>query len=59
MKEVIDELLIAAFHKKASDIHLTVGSPPVFRIHGELRTVEDLSLTPEQIEAMARAIIQE
>jgi twitching motility protein PilT len=59
MKEVIDELLITAFHKKASDIHLTVGSPPVFRIHGELRTVEDLSLTPEQIEAMARAIILE
>jgi twitching motility protein PilT len=59
MKEVIDELLITAFHKKASDIHLTVGSPPVFRIHGQLRTVEDLSLTPEQIEAMARAIIHE
>ena len=37
MKNTIDELLEKAFKLKASDIHLTVGVPPVFRIHGELK----------------------
>ena len=37
MKNTIDELLEMAFKLHASDIHLTVGVPPVFRIHGELK----------------------
>ena len=37
MKNKIDELLEVAFKLNASDIHLTVGVPPVFRIHGELK----------------------
>lgn len=37
MKKKIDELLFAAFQLKASDVHLTVGVPPIFRIHGELK----------------------
>ncbi|MEK3934055.1 type IV pilus twitching motility protein PilT [Sporosarcina sp. FSL W7-1349] len=37
MKQVIDNLLTAAFKAKASDIHLTVGVPPIFRVHGDLK----------------------
>lgn len=37
MKEKIDKLLFTAFQLKASDVHLTVGVPPIFRIHGELK----------------------
>jgi len=32
----IDQLLSAAVGVGASDLHLTVGGPPVYRIHGEL-----------------------
>lgn len=37
MKITIDDLLTSAFELRASDIHLTVGVPPIFRIHGELK----------------------
>lgn len=33
----IKKLLRYAFEKKASDLHVTVGTSPVFRIDGELR----------------------
>jgi len=32
----IVELLTRAFEEKASDLHLTKGIPPVYRIHGQL-----------------------
>ena len=32
----IDEIFKAAVEKNASDIHLTVNKPPIFRIDGEL-----------------------
>lgn len=57
MKEKIDLLLRAAFELKASDIHLTVGVPPIMRINGELRKYGTEILTPEQTESMAKAIV--
>ncbi|WP_034757184.1 type IV pilus twitching motility protein PilT [Rossellomorea vietnamensis] len=59
MKERIDQLLRAAFELKASDIHLTIGSAPVFRIHGDLKRYGQEPLKPEDTEIMARAIIPE
>jgi twitching motility protein PilT len=38
----IDELLKLMVNKAASDLHLTVTSPPVFRINGELTPQKDL-----------------
>ncbi len=47
----IDELLKLMVNKAASDLHLTVTSPPVFRIDGELVPQEDLSeMTAKDIE---------
>ncbi|OCA92398.1 type IV pilus twitching motility protein PilT [Pseudobacillus wudalianchiensis] len=57
MKEKLDFLLRSAFELKASDIHLTVGSPPVFRIHGDLKRYGKEKLTPNDTEEMARALI--
>lgn len=34
-----NELIELAAEKKASDIHLTVGFPPVFRVYGSLQDV--------------------
>ncbi|UQD52906.1 type IV pili twitching motility protein PilT [Bacillus methanolicus] len=59
MKNKIDLLLRAGFELKASDIHLTVGVPPVFRIHGELKRYGKDPLAPSDTEGMARAIIPE
>jgi twitching motility protein PilT len=36
----INELLKKAVDEKASDIHLTVGVPPMIRVHGQLRGIE-------------------
>ncbi|MDE3839780.1 type IV pili twitching motility protein PilT [Bacillus methanolicus] len=59
MKNKIDHLLRAGFELKASDIHLTVGVPPVFRIHGELKRYGKDPLAPSDTEGMAKAIIPE
>jgi twitching motility protein PilT len=57
LKERINQLLRAAIELKASDIHLTIGSAPVFRIHGDLKRYGQEVLKPEDTEQMARAIV--
>jgi twitching motility protein PilT len=59
VKERIDYLLKSAYELGASDIHLTVGSPPIFRLHGDLKKFGKDPLLPEETEEMARAIIQD
>ncbi len=59
MKETFDELLITAMKMKASDIHMTVAVPPVFRVHGVLRRHQSENLTPDDTEQMAKAILSE
>jgi len=47
----VDELLKLMIDKGASDLHLTVPSPPVFRIDGELSMQETFPrLKPEDVE---------
>ena len=49
----IDELLKLAGDSRASDLHLIVGVPPMFRIDGELSPAKDLpALQREDIEAL-------
>ncbi|WP_394580160.1 type IV pilus twitching motility protein PilT [Cytobacillus firmus] len=57
MKTKIDYLLRAAYELKASDLHLTVGVPPVIRINGDLKKYGKESLRPEDTEGMAKVII--
>ncbi len=53
----IDALLTEAFERGASDIHLTVGMPPVFRIHGELQKAGEATLKPDDTEKTAEGMI--
>lgn len=53
----IDDLLKKAVADEASDLHLSVASPPVYRIHGELQRYGNQPLTDEQIEVMARQLL--
>jgi twitching motility protein PilT len=49
---VIRELIEIAVAKKASDLHLRVGSPPTLRIDGRLVPIDGLSsLKPKEVEA--------
>lgn len=59
MKEMIDYILRAGFELKASDIHMTVGVPPMMRINGELKKYGKEILKPAHTEGMAKAIISE
>ena len=52
----MSELLQAAVEMKASDVHLTVGSPPVFRLHGSLHPLELPALTPEDTMRLMQSI---
>lgn len=48
----IQQLLELTIVKDASDLHLSVGSPPQLRIHGNLNPIVGMSaVTPEEIES--------
>lgn len=53
----IDSLLTETMEKNASDIHLTVGSPPIFRINGELRIEGDEPIDAATMERFAHRLI--
>ncbi|WP_297989407.1 type IV pilus twitching motility protein PilT [Anoxybacillus sp.] len=59
MKQKVDAMLRAAFELKASDIHVTVGIPPIFRINGDLKRYGQETLSPADTEQMAKAIVPE
>lgn len=53
----IEDILTFATEKKASDVHLTVGLPPVLRINKELVYLEEDPLSPETIAEMMFSIM--
>ncbi|WP_067837438.1 type IV pilus twitching motility protein PilT [Amphibacillus sediminis] len=53
----LTKLLTAAYQMNASDIHLTVGSVPIFRIDGQLVPYRGERLEPNDTEEMARSIV--
>lgn len=52
----MDELMKGAIDKKASDIHLKTGNPPIYRIDGDLVRLQDDKLTEEEMMDMLHAI---
>lgn len=56
---LIDKLLHACVKQGASDIHITVGQPPVFRLHGRLRRLDTKVLEPEDTVALMKSIAPE
>ena len=44
------EIVHTALEREASDLHMTVGLPPVYRIDGDLVNAGEDVLTDEQIE---------
>lgn len=52
----MDQLLQLAVDEEASDLHITVGSPPLLRIHGELHPLDLNVLRPEDTERLVKSI---
>src|SRR5699024_7886147 len=54
----IDHLLTKAFTDEASDLHISVNSPPIYRMHGELTPYGDKLLTASDTDRMAKKILR-
>lgn len=55
----LDELLRIMVKRKASDLHLRVGAPPLYRIDGMLEPLEAERLSPEWLAQIAEQILTE
>lgn len=53
----ITQLLSFCMQQNASDLHLSAGNPPVFRLYGELRRVKADPLEAEDIQAMLYSVM--
>jgi twitching motility protein PilT len=53
---LIDKLLHAAVKQGASDIHISVGLPPVFRLDGHMRRLDTKVLTAEDAIGLMKSI---
>ena len=56
---LIDKLLHTVVNRKASDLHITAGQPPVVRIDGHLHRLETKVLEPEDTMALMKSIAPE
>ena len=52
----MSDLLQLAVDEGASDLHISVGIPPVLRIHGSLHPLDIDPLTPEDTESLMKSI---
>ena len=55
----LDELLELGRARKCSDLHLTVGLPPVFRYNGELEPHGNIVLSKTDIDGVVRSIVSD
>jgi twitching motility protein PilT len=55
----IQELLSVMVEKKASDLHIKTGRPPMLRIHGELQSMDVAPLAAEQVLELAMQVLTE
>jgi twitching motility protein PilT len=52
----IDKLLATVIQLKASDLHVTVGQPPVIRHHGRMRRLDTKNLEQDDTTALMKSI---
>jgi len=56
---VMSDLLQLVVDEGASDLHVSVGAPPILRIHGRLHPLDADSLRPEDTERLMKSITSE
>jgi twitching motility protein PilU len=55
----LTDFLSVMVEKDASDIYLTVASPPMYRIQGVVQPIGDHVFTPEEVETLAKSFMNE
>jgi twitching motility protein PilT len=55
----IDQFLKVMVEQKGSDLHLTTGSAPVMRVHGQIQRIKFRELTGKDMEALVYEIMEE
>ena len=53
----IDDLLVQMVGRGASDLHLTVGTPPAIRVRGELERLDGPPLTPDDTQQLLYRVL--
>ncbi|WP_428940060.1 type IV pilus twitching motility protein PilT [Fontivita pretiosa] len=56
---MINDILRAAINAKASDVHINVGLPPMFRIHTVMQPSDFPIITPEGVTRLLKEILPE
>src|SRR3954471_19450197 len=56
---LLQDTLRNAFNAKASDIHINVGAPPLFRLHTVITASDFPMVTPEGSVRLAKGIVEE
>jgi len=55
----IDQFLKVLVEQGGSDLHLTVGSPPIMRVHGNLQRIKFREISNTDMEALVYEIMEE
>jgi twitching motility protein PilT len=58
-KYVMQDLLAEVINKNASDLHISVGYPPVIRVDGELEVLGERIITPQDAEELIFEILSD
>ncbi len=56
---LIDSFLRSMYMRKGSDLHVIAGDPPRMRVHGDLITLDNNKLDPEELKAELFGIMSE
>ncbi len=59
MRDELDTWLNYAYQKGASDLHLSIGTPPVYRLHGNLMRIGNDPLMPVVTEQIVEEVLTE
>jgi twitching motility protein PilU len=57
--ELVHNLLRGMISQKASDLFVTAGFPPAFKINGKMTPVSNQSLSPQHTQELARSIMND
>ena len=55
----LQPILNSMVEKKASDVHMKAGAPPMFRIDGDLQPQSETPLTPQELAEVASYLMDE
>ena len=59
LKVTMEELMRLTIERKASDLHLTVGLPPILRLNGKLVHTEFPRLMPDDTKRLVYSILND